>query len=242
MDVSAFAPPAFGVITREGEVTLATAALTLAVRLHPFHLRWVTGEKTFAADRPTSAYQWSERSGVVRHFMARSLGDRFFGLGDKTGPLDKHGRRLRTLAVDALGYNAETSDPLYKHWPFLLGRDGDSATSFGLFYDTFAPTTFDLGCEYDNYHGFYRYAEIDDGDLDYYLFVGPRIRDVVRKFTELTGRMAFGPRWSLGYANSYNRLGPSQIRLSEKPICHVQLSPGVYLEESHLGAPLLTFC
>src|SRR5438445_7314139 len=37
MDVSAFAPPAFGVITREGEVTLATAALTLAVRLHPFH-------------------------------------------------------------------------------------------------------------------------------------------------------------------------------------------------------------
>ena len=29
-----------------------------------------------------------------------------------------------------------------------------------------------------------------------------RVRDVVRKFTELTGRMAFGPRWSLGYANT----------------------------------------
>jgi alpha-glucosidase len=202
LDVSAFARPAFDVDTREDEVTLATAALTLVVRLNPFALRWIADGRTFAADRSTFAYQWSERSGVLRHYMARALNDRFFGLGDKTGPLDKHGRRLRTLAVDALGYNAETSDPLYKHWPFLLGRDGESEIAYGLFYDTLAPTTFDLGCEYDNYHGFYRYAEIDDGDLDYYVFVGPRIRDVVRKFTELSGRMAFGPRWSLGYANT----------------------------------------
>ncbi len=56
-----------------------------------------------------------------------------------------------------------------------------SGIAYGLFYDTLAPTVFDLGCEYDNYHGFYRYAEIDHGDLDYYLFVGPRIRDVVRQ-------------------------------------------------------------
>jgi alpha-glucosidase len=218
LDVGAFALPAFKVVAREGEVTLNTAALSLAVRLSPFGLRWAADGKTFAADRPTYAYQWSERSGVVRHYMARSPCDRFFGLGDKTGPLDKHGRRFRTLAVDALGYNGETSDPLYKHWPFLLGRDGDSATSYGLFYDTLASTTFDLGCEYDNYHGFYRYAEIDDGDLDYYLFVGPRIRDVVRKFTELTGRMAFGPRWSLGYANTAMSLTDApdaQARLAE---------------------------
>src|SRR5207245_10347004 len=61
-------------------------------------------------------------------------------------------------------------------------------------------------------------AEIDDGDLDYYLFVGPRIRDVVRKFTELTGRMAFGPRWSLGYANTAMSLTDApdaQARLAE---------------------------
>ena len=89
--------------------------------------------------------------------------------------------------------------------------------AYGLFYDTLAPTTFDLGCEYDNYHGFYRYAEIDDGDLDYYLFVGPRIRDVVRKFTELTGRMAFGPRWSLGYANT-------AMSLADAPDAQAQLA------------------
>ena len=166
-------------------------------------LEWRTADGTvFASDRPTHAYQWTARSGLVRHYVARSLSDQYFGLGDKTGPLDKHGRRLRTLALDALGYDARTSDPLYKHWPFLIQRSTSSGIAFGQFYDTLAPATFDLGCEYDNYHGFYRCTEIDDGELDYYVIVGPRIRDVVRRFTELTGRMAFGPRWSLGYANT----------------------------------------
>jgi alpha-glucosidase len=183
-------------------VVLATPTLTLAVTLRPFGLRFAREGRVFASDRPTYSYEWSERTGAIRHSMARNRADRFYGLGDKTGPLDQHGRRLRTLALDALGYDAKTSDPLYKHWPFMIGRDAASDVAFGLFYDTLAPVTFDLGCEHDNYHGVYRYAEIDDGDLDYYLFAGPAIRDVVRKFTDLTGRMAFGPRWSLGYANT----------------------------------------
>ncbi len=192
----------FNVSVREENVVLATSTLTLAVTLRPLGLRWMRADHAFATDRPTYSYEWSERTGAIRHSMARDAGDRFYGLGDKTGALDHHGRRLRTLALDALGYDAKTSDPLYKHWPFLIGRDAASGIAYGLFYDTLAPMTFDLGCEYDNYHGFYRSAEIDDGQLDYYLFAGPAIRDVVRKFTELTGRMAFGPRWSLGYANT----------------------------------------
>jgi len=202
-DATGFAGAEFTVAESHADVTINTGALILRVRLAPFRLQWMTPDgRVFAADRSTHAYQWSERNGVLRHYVERATSDQYYGLGDKTGPLDKHGRRVRTLAVDALGYNGETSDPLYKHWPFLIARESASATSSGIFYDTLAPTTFDLGCEYDNYHGFYRYAEIDDGDLDYYVLLGPRIRDVVRKFTELTGRMAFGPRWSLGYANT----------------------------------------
>lgn len=217
-DTSGFARPAFALDAGEREVKLTTTSISLAVSLRPFGLRWSTQGRTFANDRATYAYQWSARSPIVRHYMARELSDRFFGLGDKTGPLDHHGRRLRTLALDALGYDAKSSDPLYKHWPFLLGRDEASGVAYGLFYDTLASTTFDLGCEYDNYHAFYRYAEIDDGDLDYYLFVGPRIHDVVRKFTELTGRMAFGPRWSLGFANTAMSLADApdaQARVAE---------------------------
>ena len=216
-DVNGFPCPPFSIVEDAAEIALATAMLSVKVTLQPFGLRWSSGGKMFATDRATSAYQWSERKSMLRHYMARAQSDRFFGLGDKTGALDLHGRRLRTLAVDALGYDAEKSDPLYKHWPFVLGRDAESGIAYGLFYDTLAPTTFDLGCEYDNYHGFYRYTEIDDGDLDYYLFVGPKIRDVVRKFSELTGRMAFGPRWSLGYANT-------AMSLTDAPDAQAQLA------------------
>jgi alpha-glucosidase len=217
LDTGVFTRRDFSVVQGDRDITIATPELALAVSLKPFRLRWSWHGKTFAEDRATYSYQWSERSGVMRHFMAREASDRYFGLGDKTGPLDKHGRRLRTLALDALGYDAETSDPLYKHWPFMIGRHDASGVAYGLFYDTLASVTFDLGCEYDNYHGFYRYAEIDDGDLDYYLFVGPAIRDVVRKFTDLTGRMAFGPRWSLGYANT-------AMSLTDAPDAQAQLA------------------
>ena len=217
LDIARFACPAFELEERRETVDLATAQLRVRVRLAPFGIEWSFGPVPFATDRPLDAYTWSERSGNIRHAMARRSSDQYFGLGDKTGPLDKHGRRFRTLALDALGYDGETSDPLYKHWPFVIARDPVGGVAFGQFYDTFAPTTFDLGCEHDNYFGFYRYAEIEDGQLDYYVFPGPRVRDVVRKFTELTGRMAFGPRWSLGYANT-------AMALADAPDAQAQLA------------------
>jgi len=38
---------------------------------------------------------------------ARDAADRYHGLGDKTGRLDLHGRRLRTTMQDSLGYDPE---------------------------------------------------------------------------------------------------------------------------------------
>jgi len=219
LDVSAFERPPFDLEAGEQATVLQTTALRAEVRLRPFGVDWsIPGKAPFAADRPTRAYEWNRRTNAIRHYMARLSGDRYFGLGDKTGPLDKHGRRLRTVALDALGHDAQTSDPLYKHWPFLIARDAASEVAYGLFYDTLSNATFDLGCEYDNYHGFYRYCEIEDGDLDYYVFVGERIRDVTRKFMDLTGRMTLGPRWSLGYSNTAMSLtdaADAQARLSD---------------------------
>jgi alpha-glucosidase len=214
------------------QIMLRTAALRVSVRLDPFGLEWSTpAGHCFATDRATHAYAFAQ-SGATRHYMVREAGDRYFGLGDKTGPIDKHGRRLRTLALDALGYNAETSDPLYKHWPYVIVRE-ESGVVYGLFYDTFSTATFDLGCEHDNYHGFYRYCEIENGDLDYYLFVGPGIQDVVRKFAELTGRMAFGPRWSLGYANT-------AMGLTDAPNAQAQLSEFINRAAEH-DVPISAF-
>ena len=241
LDVSRFGCPGFTLHDDEGFVAIDTGAMAARVRLQPFGIAWSFRGVTFAADRASDPYSWHARSGVVRHAMTRSPGEQYFGLGDKTGPLDKHGRRFRTVALDALGYDGETSDPLYKHWPFLIVRDRAGGIAFGQFYDTLAPMTFDLGCEHDNYHGFYRYAEIEDGDLDYYVFPGPRVRDVVRKFTAITGRMAFGPRWSLGYANTAMALADApdaQARLAA--FCDRLAEYDVPISAFHFGSGYTT--
>ncbi|MEX0631416.1 hypothetical protein M8494_02105 [Serratia ureilytica] len=74
--------------------------------------------------------------------------------------------------------------------------------SFGLFYDNLSSCWLDLGNEIDNYHAAYRRYQAEAGDLDYYLFLGPKVVDVTKAFVRLTGRTHFGPKWSLGYSGS----------------------------------------
>ena len=102
--------------------------------------------------------------------------------------------------LDAMGYNAASTDPLYKHIPFTITRGPEA--SFGLFYDNPSSCWLDLGNEIDNYHTAYRRYQAEAGDLDYYLFLGPKVVDVTKAFVRLTGRTHFGPKWSLGYSGS----------------------------------------
>ena len=46
--------------------------------------------------------------------------DCFYGFGEKAGPLNKNKMFLRERATDAMGYDAEKTDTLYKHIPFYI--------------------------------------------------------------------------------------------------------------------------
>lgn len=194
------------VTARDDGATLESTTLRATIRLVPFGIDWqqnIDGVwQDCCRDRPSYAYGSATRSGQLSHWQARDGNDQYFGLGDKTGPLNKAGRRLRTRQLDALGYNGESSDPLYKHWPFFLGRRADTGSTYGVYYDTLAECSFDFGQEFDNYHDFYRTTEIADGDLDYYVFAGPDVAQALARFVALIGGTALPPRWSLGYANT----------------------------------------
>ena len=200
------AAPAATLMQQAGQITLADTQLRVHITLAPFGLRWEQWSSSAwqfcCADRSTFGYASAARSGLAGHWQQRDEHDQYYGLGDKTGPLDKAGRRFRTRQLDALGYNGESSDPLYKHWPFFIGRRADSGACYGIYYDTLAECTFDFGQEFDNYHGFYRATEIADGDLDCYVFAGPDIAGALARFVKLIGGTAMPPRWSLGYANT----------------------------------------
>lgn len=205
-DLSVFACPEARVEERSDGLVLQGPGVRVEVTKAPFALRWCLPDGTpLLCDHPELAYR---HAGVgrrgVRHTLRRDPEEVYLGLGEASGPLDRHHRRFRLWPGDALGYDAERSDPLYKHLPFVttLTRDGHAV---GLLYDTGAQSVFDLGCEIDHYDGPFRYAELRARELDLYVLVGPGLPEVVRRLQDLTGYAPLAPRWTLGYLGSTMR-------------------------------------
>src|SRR5262249_39433395 len=117
-DTSGFSCPHYELREEKGILTIETARLRLSIKLAGFSCRWAMkrGDEwvPIARDRFTQAYDFGWWDGLVRHYMARPDGDKFFGLGEVSGGMDRVGRRIRLSGTDALGYSARTSDPLYK--------------------------------------------------------------------------------------------------------------------------------
>jgi alpha-glucosidase len=220
-DLAGFSLPSFTQTFDQGRLILETALIRLTINLAGLFLTWdlkVDGKWRGAArDRQTQAYDFGYWDGKVRHYLRRDPSERYFGLGERAGPMDRAGGRYEMRNIDAMGYSARTTDPLYKHIPFCITRREDGL-SYGLFYDTLSDCTFDLGRELDNYHGAYRGFRAEHGELDYYFIAGPRLDQVTRRFTWLTGRPAFLPRWGLGYSGStmsYTDAPDAQSRMAE---------------------------
>lgn len=205
-DLSGFTCPDFSLVVHADHVILETELLRLTVET-PLALVWEARPAPEAAfrevarDRPQDAYMLGRRDHRNQHHMRRFADERFYGLGEKTGRLERSGKRYEMRNLDAMGYDARTTDPLYKHVAFTITDRGDLGAC-GLYYDTLAPCWFDLGNERDNYHAPFRAFRAADGDLDYFFSWAPSVLEITKRQHWLTGGTAFMPRWGLGYSGS----------------------------------------
>jgi len=138
---------------------------------------------------------------------ALPIGEHIYGMGDKTGVLDRRGYTFTNWNSDTFGYTPST-DPIYKSIPFFIGMNDDGA-SYGLFLDNSWRSTFDFG------HKDASAIEIsaEGGPVDYYLIAGPTMADVVRRYTDLTGKPPLAPLWSLGYQQSrWSYMSDAEVR------------------------------
>lgn len=168
--------------------------------------------------------------GVVRKTPAD---ERFYGFGEKAGPLDKRGRALTFWNTDAYvdaskGY-PPGADPLYQSIPFFVGLRGASA--YGLFLDDTWRVRADLAKADPG-----KYAlTADGGEIDEYLIAGPAIADVVQRYTDLTGRAPMPPRWSLGYQQSRWGYSEAQVRAVAAELRARGIpADGVWLDIQHM--------
>ena len=138
---------------------------------------------------------------VVNKFEIKE-NDNYYGFGEKSGHINKKMRRMINNPMDSMGYDAKNSDSLYKHIPFYIKLDGDSKKASGFFYHNSFINEFDMGKEKSNYWHRYASFKADGGDIDLFVINGPRINDVIERYTFLTGKSAMLPKQALGYLAS----------------------------------------
>ncbi|MCR5102765.1 MAG: glycoside hydrolase family 31 protein [Butyrivibrio sp.] len=119
--------------------------------------------------------------------------DLFYGLGDKTGYLNKREYYFENWNSDIPLAHTEAVPALYKSIPFFICKKKDSV--YGLFYDNTYHGYFDFGKENSSYFVY----GADDGNLNYYFIYGEKITDIIEKYTYLTGRTPMPQLWTLGY-------------------------------------------
>ena len=119
-------------------------------------------------------------------------GERFIGLGEKTGNLDRKGSGYQHWNTDSYAYHSG-QDPLYCSTPFYMGIHHQQV--YGIFLDNTHKTFFNFGASNDRFSSF----SADAGEMNYYFISGKSVGQIIQNYTWLTGRMELPPLWSIAY-------------------------------------------
>jgi alpha-glucosidase len=138
---------------------------------------------------------------------AMPAGEGYYALGDKTWPFNRRGASYVNWNTDAWGFDRGT-DPIYKSIPFYIATGGKGG-AYGLFLDNTWRSAFDFGHRDPDELA----ISADGGPIDYYIIAGPTVADVVRRYTDLTGKAPMPPRWAMGFQQSrYSYMSETEVR------------------------------
>ncbi|MCX7520835.1 alpha-xylosidase [Microbacterium sp. STN6] len=121
----------------------------------------------------------------VHEQLALGVGELVYGLGERFGPLVKNGQVVDIWNADG-GTSSEQS---YKNVPFYLTNRG-----YGVLVNHPGHVSYEIGSEAVERVQF----SVPGESLEYYLIYGPTPKQILERYTALTGRPATVPAWSYG--------------------------------------------
>jgi alpha-glucosidase len=172
------------------QVVVKTDAFQLVVDKKPARLSFQTLDGHVINEDDTLGASWIGEQAT--QYKKLQDGERFLGLGEKTGNLDRRGSAFQNWNTDAYAYHSST-DPLYSSIPFYIGIHHQLC--YGIFFDNTHKTFFNFGASNNRFASF----GADAGELNYYFIFGNSVREIIQHYTWLTGRMELPPQWSIGY-------------------------------------------
>lgn len=186
------------------EVVILTDSVKAVISKRPFAIAFYTpGGEVINEDEKGLTTSWV--GDEVTTYKKMQAGERFVGLGEKTGNLDRAGSGYTNWNSDVFGYQAN-QDPLYATIPFYIGIH--HGKNYGIFFDNTWQSDFNFGASNNRFSSF----GARGGEMNYYFIYHQRVADIITDYTTLTGRMHLPPMWSLGYQqNRYSYYPDTEV-------------------------------
>ena len=135
--------------------------------------------QNFYADSDT------DYSGFVREQLNISVGENIYGFGEKFSTFVKNGQTVEVWNNDG----GTCSEQTYKSIPFYV-----SSRNYGVFVNHTEKVTFEVASETVSKVAF----AVQGERLEYFVFGGETLADVIGVYTTLTGKPALPPAYTFG--------------------------------------------
>jgi len=132
-----------------------------------------------ASSGPAAGGAW------VHEQLSLDPGEHVYGLGERFGPFVKNGQSVDVWNEDG----GTSSEQAYKNVPFYVTSKG-----YGVFVAHPERVSLEVASEVNTRVQLSVAGQV----LEYYVIAGPTPKDVLRRYTALTGRPARVPAWSFG--------------------------------------------
>ncbi|MBS1703434.1 MAG: alpha-xylosidase [Armatimonadetes bacterium] len=171
----------------EDFLTLTSGSLTAKVSKKSYKIEFLRGEKviTTSPNRGAAYMEVAGEGAYILDKLTLGVGELVYGLGERFTAFVKNGQ-----VVDMWNEDGGTcSNQAYKNVPFYLTNRG-----YGVLVNHTGRISFEVASERTSRVQF----SVPGESLEYFVIDGPTPKEVLDKYTQLTGRPALPPPWSFG--------------------------------------------
>jgi alpha-D-xyloside xylohydrolase len=174
------------VIDEDGGTLTSGDLVARVTKGDAWHLTFEGAGVPLTASGPKSVALMQEGG---RSFLQQQLdlgiGELVYGLGERFGSLVKNGQSVDIWNEDG----GTSSDQAYKNVPFYVTNRG-----YGVLVNHPGRVSFEVGSEAVERVNF----SVEGESIEYLIFYGPTQKEILDRYTALTGRPALVPAWSFG--------------------------------------------
>ncbi len=169
------------------DLTFASGRLKARIPLSgPFGIQYELEETPLTSSMTNGlAFVETAHEPRIKEEISLSVGETVYGLGERFGPFVKNGQSIVTINSDG----GTASEQAYKNIPFYVTNQ-----RYGIFVNHPEPVDFEIATEKVHRVQF----SVPGQRLDYFIISGMTPKEILTRYTQLTGRPPLLPAWSFG--------------------------------------------